>query len=73
MRNAAFVLISAAVLVTGCATRREVLRADRAVLAEERAECQAARAYGNRREKREECAEKRDARGQLIEDRNAPR
>ena len=73
MRTSILVLASTAVLLSACTTRRAELRADRQAVRQERAECQGAKAYGDRRDVRDECRDFRDARRELREDQRAPR
>jgi hypothetical protein len=72
MRIAVAMILGAGVLVSGCATRREVLAADRYDARVQTAQCQNARAYRGRRAQAIQCAQARDARQQLRADRAAP-
>jgi len=72
MRRTVLLIVAAGTLASGCATRREVIAADRYDARVQRAECRDAKAYGSRRAQRIECAEARDARQQLRESRAAP-
>lgn len=72
MRTAIVLILGAGVLVSGCATRRGVLAADRYDARVQRAECQDAKAYRGRRAQAVQCAEARDAKRQLQADRAQP-
>lgn len=72
MRTATVLLLGAGVLLSGCATRREVLAGDRYNAKVQGAQCREARAYRGRRAQAVQCAQARDARQQLREDRASP-
>ena len=72
MRTAVVLILGAGILVSGCATRRGVLAADRYDARVQRAQCQDARAYRGRRAQAVQCAQAREARQQLQADRAAP-
>ena len=72
MRTATLLILGVGVLVSGCATRREVLAADRYDARVQTAQCQNAKAFRGRRAQAIQCAQARDARRQLRADRAAP-
>lgn len=69
MRKTAMLIVGAAIALSGCATRREVLAADRYDARVQTAQCQNAKAYRSRRAQAVQCAQARDARQQLRADR----
>ena len=72
MRTTVLLIVGAGILVSGCATRREVLAADRYDARVQRAECRDAKANRGRRAQAIQCAQARDARRQLQVDRAHP-
>lgn len=72
MRTTVMLVIGAGIALSGCATRREVLQADRYDARVQRAQCQDAKAYGSRRQKAIQCAQARDAKQQLRADQASP-
>lgn len=70
MRITVIALATASVLLSGCMTRREALRADRIDARQQTAQCQNAKAYGSRRQQAVQCAQARDARRELRRERN---
>jgi hypothetical protein len=72
MRATVILVIGAGILVSGCATRREIIQADRYDARVQRAECREAKAYRGKRAQAIECAEARDAKAQLRADQAAP-
>jgi hypothetical protein len=72
MRTTVLLVIGAGIALSGCATRREVIAADRYDARVQRAECRDAKAYGGRRAKAIECAEARDAKQQVRADKASP-
>lgn len=72
MRTTVLLVIGAGIALSGCATRRDVIHADRYDARVQRAECRDAKAYRGKRAQAIECAQARDAREQLRADQAAP-
>lgn len=72
MRTTVILAIGAGLMLSGCVTRRDVVRADRYDARVQRAECREAKAYRGKRAQAIECAEARDAKAQLRADQAAP-
>ena len=72
MRTTLLLAIGAGLALSGCATRREVIAADRYDARVQRAQCQDAKAYRGKRAQAVQCAQARDAREQVREDKASP-
>ena len=65
-------ILGAGLALTGCMTRREVIAGDRYDARVQKAECREAKAYRGKRAQAVQCAQARDARQQLREDKASP-
>jgi hypothetical protein len=72
MRTTIVLMLGTGLALSGCATRREVLAADRYDARVQTRQCQNAKVNRGRRAQAVQCAQARDARQQLRADRASP-